>query len=276
MDNFPPLSEQITWIIFLSILSIFALVLIGKKKLLSLPKTPASPIQAKDVAVGFGFYLFLYYGIAPFLIHLFQPYLLKNPLESLSLFQLLFVTLVSSFLICYLKFRKISLITRPDSFFQALVKVALYLLVIFPLVSLIGQVVDTLLYVYFNVKGYEQVAVTFLKKSIEQPFTLACSFISIVILAPLTEELLFRGILLNFLKNKLGQWGAILLSGFIFALFHFSPEQGLGNLSLITALTFFGIMLGGFYLMTTSLIYPILLHAIFNFISSLRIIIFDT
>jgi len=42
----------------------------------------------------------------------------------------------------------------------------------------------------------------------------------LVILAPVAEELMFRGLLLDLLKQKVGAWQAILLSSLIFALLH--------------------------------------------------------
>jgi membrane protease YdiL (CAAX protease family) len=42
----------------------------------------------------------------------------------------------------------------------------------------------------------------------------------LVILAPVAEELMFRGLLLDWLKQKLAAWQAILISSLIFALLH--------------------------------------------------------
>lgn len=185
------------------------------------------------------------------------------------------MTLVSGFLICYVKFRKFHFFERKENYFEILLKVGLYLAVIFPIVSLIGQLTDTFLYLVFDVKGYEQLAVTFLKKTLSSPIALMGSLISIVVLAPITEELLFRGLLFNFIKNRFGSKAGVIVSAVLFAVFHYSHTQGLGNISLILSLSFFGGMLAILYLMTSSLIYPILLHAIFNLLSSLRILFFD-
>ena len=42
----------------------------------------------------------------------------------------------------------------------------------------------------------------------------------LVILAPFAEELMFRGLLLDWLRQKLAAWPAILISSLIFALLH--------------------------------------------------------
>jgi uncharacterized protein len=275
MDTFPSLKVQVLWILLLSGLSYFAIKAIKAKKLVEFPQIKGPLVSLKDIVISYGFYLLLTIGAVPFVFGLLKEVYLKSPIETISLFQLFFMTLVASFLICYVKFRKFSLFDRKENYFEILLKVGLYLLVIFPIVSLIGQLSDTFLYLVFDVKGYEQLAVTFLKKTLSSPIALFGSLMSIVVLAPLTEELLFRGLLFNFIRNRFGSKAGVIFSAILFAIFHYSHSQGLGNISLILSLTFFGAMLAIFYLMTSSLIYPILLHAIFNLLSSLRILFFD-
>jgi membrane protease YdiL (CAAX protease family) len=275
MDTFPPFNQQLLWIAILSILSILALKVIKKKNLLAIPSTTIASINLKDVIYNFGFYLVLSIAVVPLVFALVKNTYIKSPIETISLFQLFFMTLVSGFILCYLKIKKIVLFKKPASFGEAFIKVLLYLIVIFPIVSLIGQLCDTYLYLAYDVRGYEQLAVTYLKKTIHNPLALGASVISIVILAPLTEELLFRGLLLNFFQNRFGSWPAVFISGILFALFHYSHSQGFGNVSLLCALSFFGVMLGAFYLMTASLIYPMMLHAIFNLLSTLRILFLE-
>lgn len=275
MDTFPSLKVQLLWIFLLSGLSFFAIKLIKKKKLIDFTSLPGPFIGLKDIFFTFGFYLLLTLGAVPLIFSFLKDFYLKSPIETISLFQLFFMTLVAGYLLCYVKLRKFSLFERQENYFEILLKVLTYLIVIFPIVSLIGQISDTILYLAFDVKGYEQLAVTFLKKTLTSPIALFGSLISIVILAPVTEELLFRGLLFNFLKNRFGTKAAVFISALLFAIFHYSHAQGLGNISLILSLTFFGAMLAIFYLMTSSLLYPILLHAIFNLLSSLRILFFD-
>jgi len=49
---------------------------------------------------------------------------------------------------------------------------------------------------------------------------LPLTILFLVILAPFAEELMFRGLLLDWLKQKLAAWQAILISSLIFALLH--------------------------------------------------------
>lgn len=85
------------------------------------------------------------------------------------------------------------------------------------------------------------------------------SFITVVILAPIIEELLFRGIILEaFLKNY-SPWKAIIWSAIIFGGFHLNPWQFIGG-------AFAGVLIGWVYVKTNSLIPGILIHFTNNFI----------
>lgn len=275
MDTFPPIKVQLLWILVLSALSMIAYRVIRVKKLCTITKTPSVSVNLKDILISFGFYLMLSLLVVPVAFQFMKNLYLKAPIETISLFQLFFMTFVAGFLVTFIKIRKFKLFEKPENYFEILLKSLLYLAVIFPIVSLIGQLSDTFLFLAFDVQGYQQLAVLFLKKTIGNPIALTSSMISIVILAPLVEELLFRGLLLNFLKNRFGMKTAVIASGILFAIFHFSQSQGLGNLSLLLSLSYFGMMLAVFYLMTSSLIYPMMLHAIFNLLSTLRILFFD-
>lgn len=86
------------------------------------------------------------------------------------------------------------------------------------------------------------------------------SFLTIVILAPILEELLFRGIILEaFLKNY-SPWKAIIWSAIIFGIVHFNPLQTIGT-------SIAGILIGWAYVKTNSLIPGIMIHFINNLIA---------
>lgn len=79
------------------------------------------------------------------------------------------------------------------------------------------------------------------------------AFITIVVLAPFLEELLFRGIILDgYLKNY-SPVSSILISAFLFALIHGNLAQGIGAFVI-------GILLGLLYWRTKSLLLCIALH----------------
>ncbi len=82
------------------------------------------------------------------------------------------------------------------------------------------------------------------------------SFISVVMLAPLLEELLFRGYLLHRWSRKWGLWSGVLLSSAVFGAFH--PD------TLAAAVTGLGFAM--LYLKTKSLWAPIFAHSIYNLV----------
>ncbi len=99
----------------------------------------------------------------------------------------------------------------------------------------------------------------------EQPYSY---FIMIAVAAPILEEILFRGVILDgFLKNY-KPLHAILASAFIFAIIHGNLIQGLSALVA-------GTLFGWIYWKTKSILPSIILHAINNSISFFRITLFN-
>jgi hypothetical protein len=86
---------------------------------------------------------------------------------------------------------------------------------------------------------------------------LACFFITAGILAPLFEEVIFRGFLLPSLTRYLSVGEAIIVSSLLFAIAHLS-------LSEILPLTVLGIVLGVVYTRSRNLLSAILLHSLWN------------
>ncbi len=74
---------------------------------------------------------------------------------------------------------------------------------------------------------------------------------------PLYEEIFFRGVIHNGLANRLGMWGAIIISSALFGLFHGFPIQ------IITAFLL-GLVLGWLYEKTDSLWAPTICHVVNN------------
>lgn len=78
-----------------------------------------------------------------------------------------------------------------------------------------------------------------------------------LIVAPIAEELLFRGVLYQAIKQRGRPYAAIGVTAFLFAMIHFYP---VGFLALI----FLAVLLVAAYERTRNLLAPILLHAFFN------------
>lgn len=88
-------------------------------------------------------------------------------------------------------------------------------------------------------------------------------FITAVVMAPVFEEIIFRGIMQKGLINKgIEPWKAILFSSVVFGLVHANPWQFVGAVLL-------GCVLGLVYYKTKSLLLPMLLHAFNNLCSSI-------
>ena len=86
-------------------------------------------------------------------------------------------------------------------------------------------------------------------------------FIMVCLLAPIFEEIIFRGIILKGMLNfKVNPTVAILLNGLIFGLAHMNPWQFIGAGLL-------GVIFGYVYYRTKSLFLPILLHFLNNTLS---------
>ncbi|MCS6770852.1 MAG: CPBP family intramembrane metalloprotease [Kiritimatiellae bacterium] len=76
-------------------------------------------------------------------------------------------------------------------------------------------------------------------------------------LAPLFEELLFRGILLPVLARRYGAWAATLISAFLFAAIH-------GHLPSFATLFALSVALSAAYALSGSIVTAVTMHALFN------------
>ncbi|OUL20110.1 CAAX protease family protein [Nostoc sp. RF31YmG] len=75
-----------------------------------------------------------------------------------------------------------------------------------------------------------------------------------IVVAPITEEFLFRGIILQRWASKWGIQTALVVSGLLFGILHAN----------VLGLTLFGIIMGVLYIKTRTLIVPIACHAFNN------------
>ncbi|MCY6372744.1 CPBP family intramembrane glutamic endopeptidase [Clostridium ganghwense] len=95
-------------------------------------------------------------------------------------------------------------------------------------------------------KAFEELAVS--------PIVL---ILTVAVLAPIFEEVIFRGIILNGMAKRLNTKIAIIISAFLFALVHMNLVQGINAFLL-------GILLGFIYLKTRSIYLSIFAHFINN------------
>ena len=120
---------------------------------------------------------------------------------------------------------------------------------------------------YFYVLGIE-VPESFIEFMLAEPILLG--FISVVVVAPIIEEFLFRGFLYSQLRrSSLRDWGAIAVSSLVWTTIHFQYEVG-----ILFFLFLFGLFLGYFRIKYNSLLIPVALHAINNLIAFMLTIYF--
>ncbi|GIM29325.1 hypothetical protein CPJCM30710_19910 [Clostridium polyendosporum] len=105
----------------------------------------------------------------------------------------------------------------------------------------------------------------FIEESFDSLFGNTTSAILITILAaPLEEEFLYRGIILNGLCKKYSPKIALIISSLVFAVAHLNLPQGINAFLL-------GLLLGYFYIKTKSIILCMFCHGINNLIAILPI-----
>ncbi|MEO6052460.1 MAG: type II CAAX endopeptidase family protein [Chthoniobacterales bacterium] len=153
--------------------------------------------------------------------------------------------------------------------------IALYGLKIFKPLQALGCLLALLPLIYFLqiISGYflkkyviPQGIVTFITHH-HEPRTLIIIGISIVIIAPIAEELIFRGFLYGVFSRYLGRWPGLLVSAFIFAAIHAHLPAFLPLFILAVFLTFA-------YERSGSLWTPILMHSGFNALNFAMILCF--
>jgi len=85
-----------------------------------------------------------------------------------------------------------------------------------------------------------------------------------VLVAPIVEEIVFRGVILHALCSRLPPWLAIGLQGVLFGAAHIDPVRGVGNIGLVMVLAAVGIVLGGAAYLTRRLAPTMIAHALIN------------
>jgi membrane protease YdiL (CAAX protease family) len=88
----------------------------------------------------------------------------------------------------------------------------------------------------------------------------ALAVLSVVVMAPLAEEVFFRGLIQSMVRQYTGRpWLAILVGSAVFALFHIAGEP-----QAVPSLFALAVVMGYNYERTGRLYSPILIHATFN------------
>ncbi|QVL56721.1 MAG: CPBP family intramembrane metalloprotease [Simkaniaceae bacterium] len=246
-------------------------------------------IDLRFPLIGMIGYLMIFFVIAPlsvqFLGSSIVDLMTHSPALLMTLLQLLALAWVITYLFCFSILQKREVMKgiwiHPErARFKCLIEDfglgLLTWLISFPVVVAISQYVEALVFFFTGYTGMDQVAIRFLKMAKESPYLLVIALFAILIAAPIIEEFVFRGILYTYLKKKVKRMGALIISSIVFAAFHFSPDQGLSNFSLLFSLFTLALFLGFLYERQRSLLAPIALHMTFNSISVIRILLISS
>jgi hypothetical protein len=85
-----------------------------------------------------------------------------------------------------------------------------------------------------------------------------------VVVAPVVEEMVFRGYVLRGFLSRMGPVAAVALQAVLFGMAHFDPVRGTGNIGLIMVLSGVGAVLGGAEYLFRRIGPTMLAHAIIN------------
>lgn len=277
-------TPSISSIILVGILSLIMVLIGWKRNFFSLPldvKNWRLPISWLHVITVFAIYFGVSVVLTPIIGKILQHFLFAHASPTALLSYASWVNFINSgailvLLLCFFlwipKQVRNAIWRRPspekhfygpDFLFSAVAWV-----ISFPLVVFVNQLFDWIVSQIFQIQIMpEQLAVYFLKMTFGHPFYLLLAILTIVVFAPIVEEILFRGFLQSFIRQHLGNKQAIFITSVLFSFFHYSPEQGLANLTIIGSLFVFSLFLGLVYEKKGSLPTPIALHALFNMVN---------
>lgn len=278
-------SSDAIQIVFFGILSALFLRCASKKGYFQSLGQPLwnPPIQWYQVIGVFGLYFGISYFIMPLIAQFLLIYSPEKPIEAsrISLMTWLNFTnttlIFLSILACV--FKRFKSIWRQDGepphWIKDLKAMSITLALAIPVILFCGSLIDLVIHGVFKLENLpDQIAVQWLKTTFAFPGYFLITAFTIIILAPLLEETLFRGFLQSFLRKHLGPKFAIGITAFCFSCFHFSWEQGWNNIPIITTLFPLALFLGYLYEKQRSLFASISMHASFNTISLINIYFF--
>jgi len=129
---------------------------------------------------------------------------------------------------------------------------------------LLTRLAETSPFIASQMDAYEKLSASFSPKN-----GLGFLIVGISVMAPVTEELLFRGIVQGELRKAMPEPIAVLIQAVVFAAYHLQPIQS--SYALIP-----GLLLGMAYAWSRSIWVPIVMHMFFNFLGSILPILAGT
>ncbi|MBU6383339.1 MAG: CPBP family intramembrane metalloprotease [Verrucomicrobia bacterium] len=275
------MSSETTAVLAFGILALLLLFVGGRRGFFQFNPPPwPVPINLLHLIGGFAIYFFVSAVGVKLILALFQKQLMLHFATYSSWINFILSLLIFLFLALYMALlpRTVSrgILLREKHPLIEDVWAAFYAwMMAFPLVLFLSQFLEMIVIKIFHLpKIPEQIAVKFLKSTFSNPPLFIMAILSIIVFAPLIEELLFRGLLQSYIRKHVGPKHAILVTSACFSLFHYASGQGLGNISIILSLFVLALFLGFLYEKQGSLLAPIVLHSTFNAISVINLYLF--
>lgn len=103
------------------------------------------------------------------------------------------------------------------------------------------------------------------------PFGIVVTILYAIVIAPIHEELFFRGILFRSLRDRYGFGLGATMSGLAFGLVHYIPAAFVDSLLLMSVMVFTGFALAYLYERRGNIVAPMIAHATFNTIGLILI-----
>ena len=106
----------------------------------------------------------------------------------------------------------------------------------------------------------------------ETPIEMLLIIVSVVVVAPVLEEVLFRGVLLSILRRRLGPWASIVISAAAFSAVHLLDPSAI---AVVPGLFILGVVLGWVALKRGDLSMPIFIHSGINLLAAISLLFAD-
>lgn len=146
-------------------------------------------------------------------------------------------------------------------------------LIFYPIKILTETISHRIVVDSFSYPPYQMQLVEFLQELSTENFVLYA--ISIGIATPILEEILFRGLVQNYLSELIKPFFGIILTSLLFSFAHFDPSQGISNLEFLLPVFIISIFFGYVYQRTGSLFLCTGCHIINNLIELVTVFSID-
>jgi len=272
-------------------LALFSTMIAWRSGFFHLPKRQEEDVRLPLTSLIGAFFLFLFITIlvAPVLGIAFLSLLKGEVVDAESLSQVsqswiniftIFLAAISLTLYLYLLNPKLRRTVWNSNAFISFVRTVKDLMmgiltwsVSYPVVLVVGQLLSIIVLLNFPGPTHEQIAVKNIRLLESSPLLFWIMALSIVTVVPIIEEVLFRGFLQTWIRQRIGVVWAILFTSLVFSTFHYSSTQGANNVEVLGSLFVLSCFLGFIYERQRSLWASIGLHAFFNTVSVLLITI---